>query len=158
VTVVHDVDIVHVPEQAVAVLRRRSPLADIGTRMRHLRELVAGAGLTPGEPMTARFYDTPETAIPDYAVCLPVEPRADGSIPDDIGEARGELVPAHHALTTTLPGTLDDAGDAVRALYEALDALGYRANGPLTVVYESAPEPPAAPWLHVMELRVPYAR
>ena len=70
---VHDVDIVHVPEQAVAVLRGRSPLADIGTRMRHLRELVAGAGLTPAEPMTARFYDTPEAAIPDYAVCLRLE-------------------------------------------------------------------------------------
>jgi len=149
---------VRVPEQAVVSLRERGPIAEIGARMTRLRDLVASAGLTPVGPMMGRFYGDPALRDPDYEVCLPVAPRADGSIPDAVGPARGELVPAHHALATTHVGQRDAMDDAVHALFEALDAVGYRASGPLTEVYVTAHETMHDPAQHVTELRLPYAR
>jgi len=155
---IYDVDIVSVPEQTVAAMRERGPLAEIGARMERLRACAAAAGLTPSGPMMSRFYGETDGPTADYEVCLPVEPRADGSVPDVIGAARGELVPAHHALTTTHVGSRDTMGDAVRALFEALDAVGYRASGPLTEVYVTTHETTRDPAGHVTELRLPYAR
>lgn len=155
---IYDVDIVHVPEQTLVTLRERGPIAAIGVRMSQLRDLAAEAGLTPAGPMMGRFYDDIGGTAPDYDVCLPVEPRADGSVPDVIGAARGELVPAHHAFTTTHVGPRDAMDDAVSALFEALEAVGYRASGPLTEVYVTTRESVADPSRHVTELRLPYAR
>lgn len=155
---IYDVDIVRVPEQTVAALREGGPIADIGARMARLRKLVAEAGLTPAGPMMARFYDDIAGPAPDYEVCLPVEPGADGSVPDVIGAARGELVPAHHAFTTTHVGARDAMDDAVSALFEALEAVGYRASGPLTEIYVTTRESVPDPSRHVTELRLPYAR
>ena len=156
---VYDVDIVRVPEQALVTLRQRGTIADIGARMAQLRRLVGRAGLTPAGPMMGRFYEA-DTASPtlDYEVCLPVAPRADGSIPDAIGEARGELVPAHHAMRTAHVGPRDAMDDAVKALREALEAVGYRASGPLTEVYVTTRETAADASRQVTELRLPYAR
>lgn len=155
---IYDVDIVRVPEQTVAAMRERGPLPEIGARMARLRACVEAAGLTPAGPMMGRFYGETEGPTVDYEVCLPVEPLADGSVPDVIGAARGELVPAHHAFTTTHIGPRDAMGDAVRALFEALDAVGYRASGPLTEVYVTTRETTRDPARHVTELRLPYAR
>jgi effector-binding domain-containing protein len=106
-----------------------------------------------------RFYDDATTSPElDYEVCLPVQPLADGSVPDTVGEARGELVPAHHAMTTTHTGRRDQMDDAVAALHEALEAVGYRASGPLTELYLPARETPPDPERQVTELRIPYAR
>jgi effector-binding domain-containing protein len=109
--------------------------------------------------MMARFYeeDTAGSDV-DYEVCLPVQASADGSIPDTVGEARGELVPAHHALATTHVGRRDQMDDAVAALREALEAVGYRACGPLTEVYVTTRGTTPDPARHVTELRLPYAR
>lgn len=155
----YDVDIVAVPEQAVAALRARGPVAEIGARMARLRAAVAEAGLTCAGPMMGRFYeDDPASPELDFEVCVPVEPRPDGSVPDRIGEARGELVPAHHALVTRHVGPRDAMGDAARALREALAALGYRASGPLTEVYLTTRETVPDPAQQTTELRLPYAR
>jgi effector-binding domain-containing protein len=154
----YDVDIVRVPEQTVAALRATAPIAEIGARMARLRALVAEAGLTAAGPMMGRFYSDVEGPAPDYEVCLPVTPRADGSVPDAIGTARGEIVPAHHALATTHVGPRDAMGDAVRALFEALDAVGYRASGPLTEIYVTTRATTPDPSQQITELRLPYAR
>jgi effector-binding domain-containing protein len=155
----YDVDIARVPEQTIVTLRARGPLAEIGARMARLRALADEAGLTPDGPMMGRFYDEdPGSATLDYEVCLPVRPRADGSIPDHIGEARGELVPAHHALVTTHVGPRNAMDDAIAALHEALEAVGYRASGPLTEVYVSTRAAAAGSDRQVTELRLPYAR
>ena len=155
---IYDVDIARVPEQTVATLRVQGSPDTIGVRKGHLRELVSAAGLTPAGPMMGRFYGGVDGAGDDFEVCLPVEPDADGSVPDAIGEARGELVPAHHAFVTTHVGPRDAIGGAVRALFEALDAVGYRACGPLTEVYVTTRESAPDPERHVTELRLPYAR
>jgi effector-binding domain-containing protein len=156
---IYDVDIAHVPEQTVVALRQRGPVAAIGARMARLRSLAEEAGLTAAGPMMGRFYEDDATASDvDFEVCLPVEPRADGSIPDAIREARGELVPAHHAFVTTHIGPRDAMDDAVRALREALDAVGYRACGPLTEVYMTTRESAPDPSRQITELRLPYAR
>ncbi len=156
---IYDVDVVAVPAQAVLALRARGPLAGIGARMRRLRELVAQAGLTPAGPMMARFYeDAPASPELDYDVCLPVEPRQDGSIPDRVEEARGEWLPLHHALEAVHRGPHDRMDDAVRALEEALEALGYTRSGPLTEVYEVGASAGVAPSGYVTRVRLPYAR
>ncbi len=156
---IYDVDVVAVPEQAIVSLRERGPLKDIGRRMRRLRELVALAGLTPAGPMAARFYeDDPSSPELDYDVVLPVEPRNDGSVPDTVGEAHGEWLPLHHVLEAVHTGPHDRMGDAVRALYEALAALGYTRSGPLTEVYEVGATSGAAPPDFVTRVRLPYAR
>lgn len=157
---IYDVDVVAVPEQAVVSLRGRQPLSEIGRRMRRLRELVAQAGLTPAGPMSARFYDdaTPGAPEVDYDVCLPVRPASDGSVPDDVGEARGELVPSHFVLQAVHVGPHEAMDDAWRAVREALAALGYSAAGPMTEVYSKGPESGADPAGYVTEIRLPYAR
>jgi effector-binding domain-containing protein len=152
----YDVDIVAVPEQAVLVLRAPGPLASIGQRLRRLRRLAEQAGLTAAGPMMARFYDADSTCADlDYDVCLPVQPRSDGSLPDTIGEARGELIPLHHALRTVHHGPHDRMDDAWRALEEAREALGYTASGPITEIYITTSPEAAA---NITEIRVPYAR
>ncbi len=67
-------------------------------------------------------------------------------------------MPAHHALATTHVGRRDAMDDAVAALHEALDAVGYRASGPLTEVYVTTPAGAPDPERQVTELRLPYAR
>jgi effector-binding domain-containing protein len=156
---VYDVDIARVPEQTLLTLRARGPIAGIGARMARLRELAAQEDLVPSGPMMGRFYDEDVTAPDlDFEICLPVAPRADGSIPDAVAEARGELVPAHHALTTTHVGRRDQMDDAVNALHEALEAVGYRSCGPLTEVYLTTRAAASGPEQDVTELRLPYAR
>lgn len=155
----YDVDIARVPEQTVVALRERGPIRDIGSRMARLRALAEEAGLATDGPMMGRFYDDDvDSAALDYEVCLPVRPRADGSIPDQVGEAHGELVPAHHALVTRHVGPRDAMQDAVAALREALEAVGYKACGPLTEVYVTTPATADGTSQPVTELRLPYAR
>jgi effector-binding domain-containing protein len=156
---IHDVEVVTVPAQAVVALRARGPLADIGRRMRRLRELVAQASLTPAGPMMGRFYEDDVTSQTlEYDVCLPVQPGPGSGVPDRIGEARGEWVPQHPAVETVHRGPLDDMEEAAQALFEALDALGYARSGPLTEVYEVGRSSGAAPADYVTRVRLPYAR
>ena len=154
----YDVDVVAVPAQPQVVLGGPAPLAAIGERMRRVRELVAEAGLTPAGPIMGRYYEH-DVSSPTlhYEVCLPVEPLADGSVPDEVGEARGEWVPHHHALQPVHWGPRDRMDDAVRALHEALEALGYTASGPLTEIYEKDTSSHASSG-PVTTLRLPYAR
>jgi len=157
--VIYDVDIVAVPEQAVLVLRDRGSLNDVGRRVARLRDLAAQAGLTPAGPPMARFYEDEFTAPTlDYDVCLPVEPRADGSVPDTIAEARGELIPLHHVLQAAHTGGRDGIGDAWRAVNEAREALGYARAGPTTEVYAGGSAASASSVDPVTLIRQPYAR
>ncbi len=156
---IYDVDIVPVPAQPVLSLRARGPVAEIGTRMRRLRELAAEAGLETSGPMTARFYDVeaPEPDV-DYDVCIAVHPRDDGSVPDSVGEARGEWLPLHHVLEAVHHGSHDDMTDAWAAVHEAAGALGYTPSGPVTEIYELSRSDGAEPADYVTRIRLPYAR
>jgi effector-binding domain-containing protein len=155
----YDVDVVAVPEQAMVSLRGPTALAQIGGQMRRLRELVSQAGLTPAGPMTARFYgDGGDGLQAEYDVCLPVEPRPDGSVPDAIEEARGALLPLHHVLRAVHTGPHDSLQDAWRAVREAAGALGYTQAGPVTEVYVRGREAGVAPGDYITEVRLPYAR
>jgi len=157
--VIYEVDVVAVPEQAVVSLRERGPLADLGRRIRRLRELVAQAGLTPAGPPMARFYeDAAADPLLDYDVALPVMLRDDGSVPDKVEEARGELIPLHHALQAVHTGPHDAMGDAWRAVQEAREALGYTPSGPVTEVYVRSRGDAVEPAQFVTEVRLPYAR
>jgi effector-binding domain-containing protein len=148
-----------VPEQTLAVLGGRGAVSEIGARMRRLRTILAEAGLVAEGPIIGRFYEeTRDGETLDYDVCLAVAPAADGSIPDHIGEARGELVPAHHTLATRHVGRRDEMDDAVAALHEALATIGYRAAGPLWEVYVAWSAEGLSPGAFVTDLRLPYAR
>ena len=156
---IYNVDVVAVPEQAVVSVRERGPLTDIGRRLTRLRELAAQAGLTPAGPPMARFYED-DVASPtlDYDVALPVELRSDGSVPDELAEARGELIPMHHALQAVHTGPHDAIEDAWRAVQEAREALGYTPSGPVTEVYVLGRDDGVEPARFVTEVRLPYAR
>jgi hypothetical protein len=109
--------------------------------------------------MMARFYDS-DAARPDLDcdVCLPVRPAADGSVPDALGEARGELIPPHHALKAVHTGPHDAMQDAWRAVDAARAALGYTASGPFTEAFVKGRESAADPDGFVTEVRLPCAR
>ena len=78
------------------------------------------AGFEAAGPMAARFYDEgAEGEDADYDVALPVVPRADGSVPDVVGEARGEWIPLHHVLEAVHTGPHDRMDDAWAAVREA---------------------------------------
>jgi effector-binding domain-containing protein len=155
----YEVEVVRVPEQTLAVLGGRGTMGEIGARMRRLRAIVAETGLAADGPLIGRFCEeTRDGETLDYDVCFAVAPAADGSVPDRIGDARGELVPAHHTLATRHVGPRDQMDDAVAALHEALDALGYRAAGPLWEVYVAGSGEGLEPADFVTDLRLPYAR
>jgi effector-binding domain-containing protein len=157
--VIYDVDIVSVPAQPVVSLRRRGPLSEIGDAMRALRALLAEAGLQAAGPMTARFYDEAAPgADSDYDVAIAVLPRDDGSVPDAIGEARGEWLPLHHVLEAVHQGPHDAMDDAWAAVREACGALGYTPAGPVTEVYEVSRSDGVPPEHYVTRVRLPYAR
>lgn len=155
----YDVEVVAVPAEAVVTLRERGPLCEIGDRVRRLRDIVARAGLSPAGPMMGRFYED-DLSSPDldYDVCLPVEPGPADSVPDTLEEAQGAWVPLHHALEVVHRGPHDRMEDAVRAVFEALGALGYTRSGPLTTVYEVTDAPGRSPSDYVTRIRLPYAR
>jgi len=157
--VIYDVDIVSVPARPVVSLRRTGPLSGIGEAMRRLRELVAQAGLVADGPMSARFYgDGAAGPDADWDVALPVAPLPDGSVPDTVGEARGDWVPLHHVLEAVHRGPHDQMDDAWAAVREACAALGYTPSGPVTEVYEVTRADGVPPEEYVTRVRLPYAR
>jgi effector-binding domain-containing protein len=155
----YDVDIVSVPAQPILSLRGRDPLARIGDAMRRLRDLAAAAGLETAGPMMARFYaETASEQDPGYDVAIAVLPRADGSVPDAVGEARGEWLPLHHVLEAVHRGPHDRMEDAWAAVQEACAALGYTPSGPVTEIYEVTRSDGVSPDEYVTRVRLPYAR
>ena len=65
----------------------------------------------------ARFFeDDASSPTLDYDVALPVALGDDGSVPDELGEARGELIPLHHALQAVHTGPRDAMEDAWRGV------------------------------------------
>ena len=155
----YDVDIASVPARPVISLRRRGPLADIGASMRRLRELLTEAGLEAAGPMMARFYaDAAPGQDADYDVAIAVLPTADGSVPDTVGEARGEWLPLHHVLEAVHRGPHDQMDDAWAALREACAAIGYTPAGPVTEVYEVTRADGVPPEQYVTRVQLPYAR
>ena len=131
--------------------------------MRRLRELVAEAGLETSGPMMARFYDdaapgempasTPTTTSPSPSSRAP-----DGSVPDTVGEARGEWLPLHHVLEAVHRGPHDQMDDAWAAVREACAAVGYTPAGPVTEVYEVTRADGVPPEQYVTRVQLPYAR
>jgi len=157
--VIYDVDIVSVPARPMVSLRHTGSLSGIGGTMHRLREILAEAGLEADGPMSARFYsDGAGDTDADCDVALPVVPRPDGSVPDTVGDARGEWVPLHHALEAVHKGPHDRMDDAWAAVREACAALGYTPSGPVTVVYEVTRADGVPPEEYVTRVRLPYAR
>jgi len=157
--VIYDVDIVSVPARPMVSLRHTGSLSGIGGTMHRLREILAEAGLEADGPMSARFYsDGAGDTDADCDVALPVVPRPDGSVPDTVGDARGEWVPLHHALEAVHKGPHDRMDDAWAAVREACAALGYTPSGPVTEVYEVTRADGVPPEEYVTRVRLPYAR
>jgi effector-binding domain-containing protein len=107
----------------------------------------------------ARYFELwHEDGDVDYEVAVPVLPDHDGSVPDRIGEAHGDLIPAHHAFATAHHGPYDGLQAAFATLARELETLGYVAAGPATAVYIRGREDTADPSDYVTVLRQPYAR
>ena len=155
----YTVDLVAVPEQAIAGIRERGPVAALGSRVRRLRQALEEAGLQPAGPLMARYFeDWREDGDVDYEVAVPVLQGLDGWVPDRIGKARGDFIPAHHAFATEHRGPLGGLEAAFTAVARELETLGYTAAGPATAVYVRSPEDTDDPSGYVTVVRLPYAR
>lgn len=148
-----------IPEQAIAYIRERGPLSDLPAHMERLMNVVRAAGMERVGPVMARYFsDRSKIDDLDYEVAVPILPRADGSVPDAVGEARTAFVPAHHAFVTQHGGPHHEAHMGYTALTEELNAIGYAIAGPATEVYEKGPLDCDDPSCYVTELRLPIAR
>lgn len=155
----YEVELMLIPEQPIAGIRERGPLGEIGTRIRRLRAALEGTGFATKGALMARFFED-DSASPslDYEVCLPIDARADGSVPDRIGEARTDIIPTHLALVTTHVGRHSEMQPAYAALLAESATLGYAIAGPATEVYLTGAESVADPAEYVTEVRLPVAR
>jgi effector-binding domain-containing protein len=131
----HEIEIVAIPEQYLACLRGRGPLSELEERASALEEAFAAAGIEPAGALQARFYNRSEGADADFEICLPLDPDADGWVPDAIGAATVSITPAHHAMATTHAGARDTIADAHAAVRHELEILGYTQAGPASETY-----------------------
>ena len=109
--------------------------------------------------MMARFYaDTAPGEDADYDVAIAVLPRADGSVPDAVGEARGEWLPLHHVLEAVHHGPHDQMDDAWAPCARRARRSATRRPGPVTEVYEVTRADGVPPEQYVTRVQLPYAR
>jgi effector-binding domain-containing protein len=151
--------LVAVPEQAIAGIRERGSAGSLAARERRLRQALERAGVEAAGPLMVRYFDERrEDAEMDFEVALPILPGPDGSVPDAIGEARGDLIPAHHAFATEHHGALQGVSAGFAAIVRELDALGYAIAGPATEVRLRGPRDADDPAGYLTVLRLPIAR
>jgi effector-binding domain-containing protein len=157
--VAYTVNLLAVPEQAIAGIRELGPAGEMASRVRRLRRALEEAGVEAAGPVMARFFgERLEEGDIDYEVSAPVRPRPDGSVPDHIGEARSDLVPAHHAFATEHHGPYGGLQAGFAAIAQELDVLGYAVAGPATEVYLRGPQDTDDPADYLTLLRLPIAR
>ena len=155
----YTVNLVAVPEQAIAFLREPGPISGLEERLRLLRESISQDGVRPaGAFMSRHFDEAEEDGDADYEVAVPITAQADGSLPGRVGEARVTVIPAHHAFVTHHSGPHEQLPGAHAALFAYLDALGYSAAGPVCRIYLRGPESASDPAQYVTEVRLPIAR
>ena len=153
------VNLVALPEQAIASIRERGPLSAMAARVHRLRAALAGAGVQATGPLMARYFGQRSAdGDMDFEVAVPILPGPDGSVPDRIGAAHGDLIPAHHAFVTEHRGPHDGLNMGYTSLMEELNAVGYAVAGPATEVYWTGPDASDDPAQYVTELRIPIAR
>ena len=153
------VELVAMPEQAIAYLAVHGSVRKMKEPFARLFAALAEAGLAAAGPPMARFDpDLTDFENADYEVCVPVEPDAEGRVPDAIGEARCDILPAHYALVTTHRGPHASLGASFEALAAEVSAVGYAVAGPATEVYLAGPESGITPAEYVTEVRLPIAR
>ncbi|HJW76687.1 MAG TPA: GyrI-like domain-containing protein [Thermoleophilia bacterium] len=155
----YDVDMVMIPEEYVAYLHTTGPISGLRDLMTRLYAALDAAGVAPAGPPMARFFDAefdPEKT--EFEVCVPIAPGPDGSIPDAIGEAQTDLIPAHQAMVTAHRGPYSTAHLSYEALSEELNRFGYAVAGPATEVFLTGPESTSDPNEYVTEVRMPVTR
>ena len=153
------VNLVALPEQAIASIRERGPLSAMAARVHRLRAALAGAGVQATGPLMARYFGQRSAdGDMDFEVAVPILPGPDGSVPDRIGAAHGDLIPAHHAMVVRHRGPYGTLGEAHAALAAELDAVGYRLAGPITEVFLEGPAEGRRSADYLTEVRYPFAR
>jgi AraC family transcriptional regulator len=121
-------DLRTVPEQPIAALRVRGPIAEIGTTMAaefpRIFETVTKAGIAPAGPPMARYYD-PDGAVVEYELAIPLTAPfvGDGDIqPGTIGG--GEVAHTVHV------GPYDQLGRTWEALATWIGSQGKSIAAP----------------------------
>ena len=159
VPVSNTVEVVAIPEQAIAYLSVHGSVRQVRQPFARLFAAVAEAGLLTAGPPMARFdlnLADPDDA--DYEVAVPIALGPHGTMPDHSGDVRADTMPAHYALVTTHKGPYEEIGAGYIALTEELNSLGYAVTGPASEVYLVGIDDGAAPADFVTEVRLPIAR
>jgi effector-binding domain-containing protein len=155
----YPVELIMFPEEYVAYLHTTGPISGIRDMLMRLYAALDQAGIAPAGPPMARYFDEefkPEKT--EYEVCVPITPADDGSVPDRIGEARTDVIPAHQAMVVEHRGPYDAIHLGYEAIGEELNTIGYAVAGPATEVYLTGPESTSDPAEYVTEIRLPVAR
>ena len=153
------VELIMIPEEYVACIHTTGPITGIRDLMTRLYAALDGAGVATAGPSMARFFSEEfDPTNTEYEVCVPIAPRADGSVPDTIGEARTDIIPAHQAMVTEHRGSYDSVNVSYEAIGEEINAVGYAVAGPATEVFLKGPESTSDASEYVTELRLPVAR
>lgn len=155
-----EIELLRIPEQAVACLGGRGPVGELGERAARLSAILAGAGIVPVGPLMARFFDGDDYDPGDthYEVCRALTPDHEGRVPDRIGDLHTAVIPAHHAMVRRHRGPYATLGDAHAALARELESVGYRLAGPITEVFLEGPATGRPPADYLTEVRYPFAR
>jgi effector-binding domain-containing protein len=155
-----EIELTRIPEQVVACLGGRGPVAELGRRATCLAATLGRAGVVAEGPLMARFFDAADydPTDSDYEVCLAVVADEEGRVPDRIEDLRTVLIPAHHAMVVRHRGPYGTLGEAHAALAAELDAVGYRLAGPITEVFLEGPAEGRRSADYLTEVRYPFAR
>jgi effector-binding domain-containing protein len=155
----HAVELIMFPEEYVAYIHTTGPISGIRDLMTRLYGALDAAGVAPAGPPMGRFFDAQfDPQKTEFEVCVPIAPGDDGSVPDAIGEARTDIIPAHQAMVTEHKGPYDTIRLSYEAIGEELNTIGYAVAGPATEVYLKGPESTRDPGEYVTEVRLPVAR
>ncbi len=155
-----EIELTRIPEQVVACLGGRGPVAELGRRATCLAATLGRAGVVTEGPLMARFFDAADydPTDSDYEVCLAVAADEEGRVPDRIEDLRTVLIPAHHAMVVRHRGPYGTLGETHAALAAELDAVGYRLAGPITEVFLEGPAESRRSADYLTEVRYPFAR
>lgn len=155
-----EIELTRIPEQVVACLGGRGPVAELGRRATCLAATLGRAGVVAEGPLMARFFDAADydPADSDYEVCLALVPDDEGRVPDRIDDLHSALIPAHHAMVVRHRGPYGTLGEAHATLAAELDSVGYQLAGPIAEVFLEGPAEGRRSADYLTEVRYPFAR
>ncbi len=136
----YEIEIIDCPERAVASIRVRTNLREIGnhigTSFGTLMRVLSDNDLRPaGPPLTVYHEVIDQETDGDIEVCIPLQQVFAGT-----GDVRGRQLEGGAVATTTHTGPYEEISPAYHALTEWIAGQGYEIAGPPREIYLNDPQ------------------